>query len=131
MSNVKILLAKRIMECSKDHGKRMEQLERVANALEVLQEKLGKTLVTSQYDIGYPHFNIDRSELPQLRKAVGRLTVTSKMAGYTDDTVKVRVEPADKAYEGISFTYETKLRSDAKCKIVTQTSSYRTLVCGA
>lgn len=134
MSKIDELLVKRIMTIVSRTEETFKRLKRNAAAIEKLQELLGKELCSSEYDIDTPYFEINREDLPKVRKAVGRLTVVGKEVAWDYNTtgeIDVKVSPASKEYDFVVFRYRTKLRPSAKCKVVENTSVYRSLVCGA
>lgn len=96
-----------------------------------LEALLGRDLIKSRWDIGCM-ISVDKSELPELRKIVGRFTMVYKTAIERGgkDMVRVTLEPQTDDWKPLQFCYEVAYRP-GKCKIVKQVSTYKSLVCEA
>lgn len=74
---------------------------------------------------------IKREDLPRLRKVVGRLKVVRKNVPYDYDRVRelaIVVKPETSDFDQLSFCYRAP-HKEGRCKVETQTSTYKTLVC--
>ena len=77
------------------------------------------------------NLSMSREDLPALRKAVGRLKVTGKSVAYDYDRTNelvISVKPENEEFSELSFCYRAQLKG-TRCKVETQVSTYRTLVC--
>ena len=75
-----------------------------------------------------PRVNFERALLPKLHTAVGRLHVESKELADADKRL-VGITLSAERFPGVRFYYERPLAEGSSCKIVEQTSTYKTLVC--
>lgn len=116
------------------HTKQLEKMEKIAEQIELIEEAVGRTLVTSSWALRYCNdIKVEKSELPAIRNVVGRLTVDGKMVACDFDKtgdVVVTLKPIRSEFEHLRFCYRTKHRP-GKCRVETHTSTYRTLVCEA
>ena len=67
------------------------------------------------------------AQLRKIRELYGKLKVHAKYAGAHDDEVQVTLISDD--FPQLRVTYTTVIKEGAKCKVVEQVSTYRTLVC--
>lgn len=114
----------------KNHADALASLNKKIEAIKKV-EAAGLPLVKYSWDIPYT-FHIKRSDLPLLRKVVGRVQVTSTDVPYNYDTtqeVDVTIKPMAEEFSCLRFSYRKPYKGDGKCKVVEQTSTYRTLVC--
>ena len=76
----------------------------------------------SEWDVKFLSFiDVQASELPAVRKVVGRLSVVGKDTAWDFDTtneLSVTVRPKSDDYP-FSFRYRTKYRKGGKCEVVT------------
>lgn len=122
----------RLVELDNSNKLYKEKVQKHVIALIRLEELLGRNIARDGWCISHPRFEIKRSDLIELRRKVGKLKMTGKSAASCygqERTVQVDIEFEDKTFEGISFFYFTELSANAKCQIVTKTSTYQTLVC--
>jgi len=82
----------------------------------------------SYWNYRYPTVTVPREALVKLRAAVGRLHVKGRDLKSVEDRL-VTISLTAEKYPGIEFKYDRPLVEGASCKIVEQTSKYRTLVC--
>ena len=132
MSMVDAMMVRRIMTVIGRTEENLKRIKRNAAAIIKLEELTGKNFCTSEYDVDNPYFEIQREELPLIRKALGRLSVLRKEVAWDYDTtgeIEVYIMPSSKDFDFITFRYRSKLRSTAKCKVVESTNTYRSLVC--
>lgn len=114
----------------KTHADALSTLNKKMAAIKKV-EAAGLELVKNSWDIPYT-FHIKRSDLPLLRKVVGRVQVVSTDVPYNYDTVKeveVNIKPMADEFSCLRFTYRKPYNGDGKCKVVEQTYTNRTLVC--
>lgn len=116
------------VECA---NRNLTRKQRWCEKCQELEAQLGRSLVKSRWDIGCT-IQVDKSELPELRKIVGRFTMLYKTAIERDgkDMVRVVLEPQIDDWKPLQFCYEIAYRP-GKCKIVEQVSTYKSLVCEA
>ena len=116
-----------------EFAERLADLEKYAEQIREFEEVSGIEMVQSQWDLRYGNsLRITREQLPMIRKAVGRLVISGKnLAGDFDQTgeVQVSVQPKAEKFNKLEFVYRTKFRNGGKCKVVEQTSKYKSLVC--
>lgn len=133
MNTVQEMLSKRLIDVIDATQKRIDELRKTARQIEILEERTEQKFCKSVYDISYPTFEIERKDLPLVRKAVGRLTIDSKTVPCDFDTsnkIEVTVRPHDERMSNLRFRYRTEIKSGSKCQVVEQKTSYKTLVCG-
>jgi hypothetical protein len=85
------------------------------------------------YDLRYGKFHMRRtSDMRLVRKLVGKLELVDKDIEDADsETIRVTLRAKGGKYEGVRFSYTTKLGANSKCKIVTTsyTNTSTALVC--
>jgi hypothetical protein len=127
-------LAEAIVSVAEDSASRVKQIKKYAEAAQMLLDA-GVNVRITKYALMYRNtFEIQRNQLPLIRKLFGRLRAGYRSLGVVRDGVQmidVRVHLHDKQWDGITFEYEVPYRSGGKCHIETVDSSYKTLVCKA
>jgi hypothetical protein len=119
---------------AEDFASSLNRLYEFAKQVEQLEELTGLSFIKSQWGLRYGNsFDVERSQLPIIRKALGRLEMTGKdLAGDFDSSneVCVTVKPKAKEFNRLRFVYRTKFRAGGKCKVVESTyTPYKSLVC--
>jgi len=123
------------MEAS-DFASRVSSIREYSKQVEILLETLAETgikIQISQWSLKYQTpFEVKRSDLPALRKAIGSLRVDGKNAAYDfneTNEVVVSVKPTNKAFDKIAFKYRSPFRAGGKCHVETSVSTNTYLVC--
>lgn len=120
-----------ILDCIRDSERQMTSLVKRLTQFDVVCMSL-PALKAEERSLRYSgSLRVDRKNLPKLRKAVGRLKVTTKSVPYNFDTTNeliIHVKPQDEAFSELSFYYRAPLKGE-RCKVETQVSTYKTLVC--
>lgn len=87
-----------------------------------------KLELRSEYSYMEPTVEFDREYLPLIRKCVGRLHVDRKSLVDADKGI-LNIHLKAEKYPGVEFIYERPLGTGCQCRIVEQTSTYKSLVC--
>lgn len=129
-----VVMEKALANVASDFAAKVESIRKYALQVEDL-ENAGFPVEVSEWKMMYmDSIRIDRSELSQLRKAVGPLRVHSKYAPSNYETSKeliVTVKPTSERFSELMFNYRSPFRGGGKCHVETVTSTYKTLVCKA
>lgn len=128
-------VAKAIARATNDFTKTVASVKDYAAQLEALSTRVTTIKVVSdEWNLRYQNsIRITRDQLPELRKAVGRVTVDGKYLCDAQENgknmVQVTVKPVAKEFSALCFTYKTPLRAGGKCKVVETPYISRSLVC--
>ena len=125
----KEMIAAELIEEIERSNRRLAYKQLWCQKCQELESQLGRDLIKSRWDISYT-ISVDKSELPKLRKIVGRFALVSKCAIERGgkDMVCVTLRPQTDDWKPLQFAYEVNYRP-GKCKIVEQVSKYKSLVC--
>jgi len=126
------LLEKALLEAGRDHETTIARLCRVNDQLHKLKD-CGLDLITDAYGLHTFHRQIERKDLPAIRKAFGPIRVKSKEVPYDyyeAQEINVIVTPKDPDVD-ISFSYRKHYAGNGKCKVVEIPTTYKQLVCTA
>ena len=111
----------------REHAKLRENARTLARLMLALPNE-ATLRIQSVWNYEHPYVSFPRESLPLIRKALGRLHVESKeLCDSEKGTITVHLTAEQ--YPGIDFSYERPLSSGCQCRIVEQTSTYKTLVC--
>lgn len=128
-------LAKAIARATRDFTRTVESVQEYGKQLEALAGRVETIKVSDdEWNMRYQNtIRITREQLPELRKAVGRVKVDGKyLCDSTTDgkhMVNVTVRPVSKEFSALSFCYKAPLRAGGKCKVVETAHISKTLVC--
>lgn len=122
-----------IERTTKSIERQMRDVQNRIQAIKLLENE-GLDMVANSFDVTRYSYTIERGQLPQVRRAMGRLTVVSKEPSYhfdDDRMLDVTVRPLKKEFSDLRFRYKTKYRSGGRCKVVAQTTTWtdKKLVC--
>jgi hypothetical protein len=112
----------------RDRIKAVKQTARLIGQLATVLPDGCNMWVCSTWALESPIVEVERSALPALRKAVGRLSVQHKSI-HDVEKRELSVYLTCEKYPGIQFQYVRPLSTESRCEIVTQTSTYTSLVC--
>jgi len=121
---------KKIQSQLKLNADALQTLNDTMEALELLAAE-GIDLVEHEWSVSHYH-TVKNTQLPLVRRALGKLRLSGKSPAHDFDTsnqLAVRMQPVNKRFAHMCFTYHTKFRRGGKCKVVTQTYSSPSLVC--
>jgi hypothetical protein len=107
---------------------KLRQNARVLARLMLVLPNAATLTISSVWCYENPYVSFDRESLPLIRKALGRLHVAHKELRDAEKGI-ITVHLTAEQYPGIDFTYDRPLSSGCQCRIVEQTSTYKTLVC--
>jgi hypothetical protein len=131
LAEQKLHAKSRLISTRRNNGKERATLRKNAKALARLMLVLPNeaTLrIQSIWHYEHPYVSFPRESLPLIRKALGRLHVESKeLCDSEKGTITVHLSAEQ--YPGIDFSYERPLGTGCQCRIVEQTSTYKSLVC--
>lgn len=129
-----IQLSEMLAKVLSDANQQAVVMQQRAKILEEL-EQVGVGCTNPQSIIKYGVVNnAKKSDLPKIRKVVGRLKVVGKDTAWNFETtneLEVWVMPVNKQYP-IKFKYRTQFRKGGKCRVVQHSSApsnYTSLVC--
>ena len=108
--------------------RKAERLRRNAEAILKLQSH-GLTNVTVSPGLqGGAVINVDRENLPKVRKALGRLRKSyTSVINVAERSVRIYLEA--EAYPGIQIAFRTVLPENSRCRIETREFTDASLVC--
>lgn len=112
-------------------ARRVKQLRanaRLVAKLALVLPEGAELKIESMWGLEEPTVSFPRELLPKVREAVGRLHVDRKSLKDPEQGL-LTVSLTAERFPGIEFRYDRPLVEGASCKIATQTSTYKTLVC--
>ena len=135
MLNFKEVASEAIARLAEGLAQNLERIRELAEQAEKWREATGETLELNTWNIANHLFEIETTveELPAIRKVLGQLEVTGKVATYNGEPgeIDVMLRPKSKEWNRIKIRYSKVLDGTEKCKIVTTTYNQKTLVCEA
>ena len=128
------LLLKTLENEQERQAKLNEEIRKRAKAIQVVEQKTGIELVKRWFNRYTDIFDVDKKDLPKLRKVVGRMEVVGKSPAYDYDVSKnldITVKPMKDEFSSLRFRYKKQYLGHGKCKVVTTTytTSNTQLVC--
>jgi hypothetical protein len=79
-----------------------------------------------KWDIKYPFFTVERSHLPTVRHALGRLKLDAK---YAETSERISVHLKLERFPRVSIRYLADLPAGSKCRVVSTIHTSLSLVC--
>ena len=127
------MMQKASYDATLNFQKVITKINRVTNAIQKIEET-GLELAHTSGDLEYPIFHVKRTDLPTIRKVVGRVKITNRSVPWNHNTtheIVVYLKPIKEEFNDLEFHYRTPYRGGGKCHIETviSNSTYQTLVC--
>jgi hypothetical protein len=130
MQSINESAAKAMAEAAKDFQAALEKIQQTAVVVRELQ-KAGVVVKLGHYSLLWGDIDVQRSDLVSARKALGRLKMTEKSVAGNASKGQVAIILQAEAYPLVGLRYYSDLPKNSKCKIVENSSTYRSLVCSA
>ncbi len=113
---------------NKNEREKLLQNAKVLARLMLVLPNEATLTIGSVWNYENPYVSFPREHLPLIRKTLGRLHVEGKeLCDSEKGTITVHLSAEQ--FPGIDFSYERPLGTGCQCRIVEQTSTYKTLVC--
>lgn len=126
-------IARMIADVIEEAYTKSQQIRQRAEVLEDL--KTAGIEVENPYGlVRWGYTNVARTDLPRVRKAVGRLSMNGKSCAWNfkeTNELEVSLKPVDTT-KPVLFKYRCKFRKGGKCRVIEEVSAptvYPTLVC--
>jgi len=126
------LLNKTLLGIALDQAQRLQEYrESFTNMIDGAEKlaDVGIPVELGEWSIHRCEVRVERSALPRVYKALGKLEVYDREPGRNDDEVKVTLRPSSDQYRNFRFTYFAPLRPNSRCRVQTFTYTGRSLVC--